>query len=233
MSLILNIDTTTNVCSVAVANKGKLIDVIETTDDKNHSHVLTVFIEKIFNKNKLNIQDLSAVAISEGPGSYTGLRIGTSVAKGICYANNIPLISIDTLQALAYNVKKTADYNNGLICPMIDARRLEVYFSIFDKKLVKLTKTESKIINNDSFNNELKNNKITFCGNGSQKCKEYIKSENAVFFNNVITSAKNMVELSYNKLINNEFVDVAYFTPFYLKSFIAIKSKKNLLYKPE
>jgi len=227
--MILNIDTTTNVCSVALSQNGKLIDLQETTDDRNHSQVLTVFIEQIIKRNKISAKNLLAVAISKGPGSYTGLRIGTSVAKGICYANEIPLISIDTLQSLAFGLKSNSNYNNHLICPMIDARRMEVYYSFFDNNLNKLTETESKIIDENSFNNNLEKQKIVFCGNGSHKLKEIIKSQNAYFVDNIITSAKNMVELSYKKFKAKDFVDVAYFSPFYLKSFIAIKSKKNLL----
>ena len=229
MSLILNIDTTTNICSVALSQYGKLVDLEETTDDRNHSEVLTLFIEKIFNDNKITAQDLSAVAISEGPGSYTGLRIGTSVAKGLCYANDIPLISVDTLQSLAFGAKDNINDNKNLICPMIDARRMEVYFSFFDNDLKKLTKTESIVIEDNTFVDKLKNGKIFFCGNGSSKCKDFINSDNAIFIDNILTSAKNMTELSYKKFINNNFEDVAYFTPFYLKSFVAIKSKKNLL----
>ncbi len=229
MSFILNIDTTTNVCSVALSQNGKLVDFKETADDRNHSQVLTVFIEQIFKENKITAKDLSAAAISEGPGSYTGLRIGTSVAKGICYANEIPLIAIDTLQSIAVGAKNKVNDNKILFCPMIDARRMEVYFSIFDNNLKKLSETESLVIDENSFSDKLQKNKIIFCGNGSQKCKELITSDNAVFVDNIITSAKNMIELSYKKFTNKNFVDVAYFTPFYLKSFIAIKSKKNLL----
>lgn len=229
MSFILNIETTTNVCSVSLSENGKLIGIKESDEKNNHSATLTIFITEVFKKNKISAKELAAVAISEGPGSYTGLRIGTSVAKGICYANNIPLISVDTLQALAFGTKTDIIDNNLLLCPMIDARRMEVYFSFFDNKINKITQTDSIELKEETFKDKLKNQKIIFSGNGANKFKEIINSDNAIFIDNILTSAKNMVELSYNKYINKKFVDVAYFTPFYLKSFIAIKSKKNLL----
>lgn len=229
MSFILNIETTTNVCSVSLSENGKLIGIKESDEKNNHSATLTIFITEVLKKNKISAKELAAVAISEGPGSYTGLRIGTSVAKGICYANNIPLISVDTLQALAFGTKTDIIDNNLLLCPMIDARRMEVYFSFFDNKINKITQTDSIELKEETFKDKLKNQKIIFSGNGANKFKEIINSDNAIFIDNILTSAKNMVELSYNKYINKKFVDVAYFTPFYLKSFIAIKSKKNLL----
>lgn len=229
MSFILNIETTTNVCSVSLSENGKLIGIKESDEKNNHSATLTIFITEVFKKNKISAKELAAVAISEGPGSYTGLRIGTSVAKGICYANNIPLISVDTLQALAFGTKTDIIDNNLLLCPMIDARRMEVYFSFFDNKINKITQTDSIELKEETFKDKLKNQKIIFSGNGANKFKEIINSDNAIFIDNILTSAKNMVELSYNKYINKKFVDVAYFTPFYLKNFIAIKSKKNLL----
>lgn len=229
MSFILNIETTTNVCSVSLSENGKLIGIKESDEKNNHSATLTIFITEVLKKNKISAKELAAVAISEGPGSYTGLRIGTSVAKGICYANNIPLISVDTLQALAFGTKTDIIDNNLLLCPMIDARRMEVYFSFFDNKINKITQTDSIELKEETFKDKLKNQKIIFSGNGANKFKEIINSDNAIFIDNILTSAKNMVELSYNKYINKKFVDVAYFTPFYLKNFIAIKSKKNLL----
>ena len=230
MAIILNIETATTVCSVALAKDGKLIAIEEQNGDYSHAENLTVFIENALQKAKFKLTAIDAIAVSKGPGSYTGLRIGVSVAKGLCYALDKPLIAIDTLQHLALSVSciETTTNENNLYCPMIDARRMEVYCAIFDKCNTTISATEAKIISENSFESLLKNNKIFFFGDGSSKCKSYFSnSKNACFIDSIVPSAKAMIslsELSYNKSI---FENVAYFEPYYLKDFVTIASKKN------
>jgi len=226
MTYILNIETATHICSVALSKDEQTIDIIESFEDKTHAELLTVFIEKILLKNNITAKDLSAVAISEGPGSYTGLRIGLSVAKGLCYGLRIPLISIPTLLAMA-NGAKDINPKTNILCPMIDARRMEVYTTIYNSKLNIVKDIEAKIIDHNSFNELLDKNKVLFFGTGSEKCKTEIQHKNANFINKTFVSAKHMSDLSYKKFCNNKFEDIAYFEPFYLKEFQAIKSTKK------
>ena len=233
MALILNIETSTSVCSIALAKDGKLIDYKEINDDKSHAKVLTVFIQEIFSKNNIEISKLDAVSVSKGPGSYTGLRIGISVAKGICYGQEIPLIAINTLQALAKNIftNTKTPILNTLAVPMIDARRMEVYSAIYNFENNELQETKAIVIDEHSFLEQLSKQKLIFFGNGAEKCKSTISHKNAIFVDNYFCSAKNMIQISENKFNNKKFEDLAYFKPFYLKSFIAIKSTKNILGK--
>ena len=231
MALILNIETATEVCSVNLAKDGKLILKKENTDGKTHASLLTVFIDEIFKETNYSISNIDAVAVSKGPGSYTGLRIGVSTAKGIAYAADIQLISVSTLQAMAIGISK--NYNNGenentLFCPMIDARRMEVYSSFYNINNEIVKGISADIIDANSYNDYLKTNKLVFFGNGAEKCKETITSEKAEFIDNIICSSKNMIELSEKAFKNNDFEDVAYFEPFYLKNFIATIPKKNI-----
>lgn len=226
MTYILNIETATHICSISLSKDGKTIDLVESFEDKTHAELLTVFIEKILIRNKISTSDLSAIAVSEGPGSYTGLRIGVSVAKGLCYGLKIPLISIPTLLAMAKGAKETLK-ENALLCPMIDARRMEVYTSIYDQKLNTVEDIHAKIINTDSFSDILDKQKVLFFGTGSEKCKSNIQHKNALFLDNSFISAKHMSSLSFNKFQNQDFEDVAYFEPFYLKEFHAIRSNKK------
>jgi len=229
MALILNIETSTNVCSAAISKNGEVIDLLENFDDRSHASLLTVFIEKLFKQNNLNYSHLDAVSISEGPGSYTGLRIGVSVAKGICYAQNKPLIAINTLKAMAMMAKETISDlpTNALLCPMIDARRMEVYSAVFDTNLNGIRKTIAEVIEENAYQTELQNNPIYFFGNGSSKCKEKITHNNAIFSNEIYPSAKYMARLSQTAFGSNDFKDAAYFEPFYLKDFVATTSKKK------
>ena len=231
MALILSIETSTKVCSIALHQKGNLIALKESHVPHSHSSLINTFIDEVLKEANLEMSALEAICISEGPGSYTGLRIGTSTAKGLCYALDIPLISVKTLQGMAYSMVENSEIvlEDTILCPMIDARRMEVYCAIFDKKGKFITPTEAKIIDEKSFNETLNHHKMLFFGDGSDKCKEIIKSENAIFMEDGFPTAKSFGKLAYEKFINEEFEDVAYFEPFYLKEFHTIPSKKNLL----
>ncbi len=226
MTYILNIETATHICSVALSENGKTIDLIESFEDKTHAELLTVFIEKILERNQLVSQNLSAICVSKGPGSYTGLRIGVSVAKGLCYGLGIPLISVSTLKAMAFGAKEIGGCD-GVLCPMIDARRMEVYTALYSSDINLLENVHAKIIDSDSFVDVLNNSNVFFFGTGSEKCKDSIQHPNAQFIDKTFISASNMSVLAFEKYTNNEFEDVAYFEPFYLKEFQAIKSTKK------
>ncbi len=188
----------------------------------SHAEKLHPFIEEVIRQSNISFSDLSAVAVSKGPGSYTGLRIGVSAAKGLCYTLDIPLISVDTLQVLASAAEADKD---SLIIPLLDARRMEVYGAVFNSDFEQIRETEAEIIDENSFADFLKNGKIYFLGDGAEKCKEVIKDKNAVFLKDYFPSSKNMVAFSTQKFRNSDFEDVAYFEPFYLKDFIAGKPK--------
>ena len=225
MSTILHIETSTKNCSVSIANCGELISLKEiNTGEYSHAEMLHPLINEALLESKLTIKDIEAIAVGKGPGSYTGLRIGVSAAKGLCFANDIPLISINSLEILAQSI--TID--SGLIIPMIDARRLEVYAAIYDKNHNAVRETKAEIIDSHSFLDELQNQKVYFLGDGAKKCKEIILHENAVFIENVFPSAKKMATISYHKFKNESTEDVAYFEPFYLKNFVATQEKKKI-----
>ena len=194
------------------------------TGEYSHAEMLHPLINEALLESKLTIKDIEAIAVGKGPGSYTGLRIGVSAAKWLCFANDIPLISINSLEILAQSI--TID--SGLIIPMIDARRLEVYAAIYDKNLNAVRETKAEIIDSHSFLDELQNQKVYFLGDGAKKCKEIILHENAVFIENVFPSAKKMATISYHKFKNESTEDVAYFEPFYLKNFVATQEKKKI-----
>lgn len=232
MPLILNIETATNVCSASLSENGKIIALKESFDERSHASALSVFIDQLFKYKNLKYKDLDAVSVSEGPGSYTGLRIGVSVAKGICYAQNKPLIAVNTLKAMtamALDQNKLELVNNSYFCPMIDARRMEAYTALFDKNLNEIKKIEAEVINEKSYSKLLETQSIYFFGNGSDKFKDTIKHPNSHFLKNVYASAKYMATLSGEAFEQKNFKDLAYFEPFYLKDFVAINSKKNLL----
>lgn len=229
MALILNLETSTPVCSVSLAKNGKVINLKESFEDKSHATLLTVFVEEILAKNKISVADLDAIAISQGPGSYTGLRIGVSVAKGLCYGANIPLIAIDTLKAMANMASDKLEGKNMLYCPMIDARRMEVYSELFDGELNPIRKVIAEIIDEKSYNELLLENEIAFFGDGAQKCQDSLTSKNALFIDDLYPSAKYMAKYSEEAYAIKNFKDVAYFEPFYLKDFVATTPKKKLL----
>ncbi len=219
MALILNIETATKNCSVSLSNEGKTM-VCKEIAEQNFSHAekLHLFIAEVLAENNLVFSDLSAVAVSQGPGSYTGLRIGVSSAKGFCYALNIPLIAVDTLQLLA----KQIQIEKGIILPMIDARRMEVFTAFYDKNFNQIRNVQAEIIDENSYA-EI-DETLHLVGDGTEKFKNTLTNDKFIFHSNVIyPSAKEMSALSYEKFQNHDFVDVAYFEPFYLKDFLIIK----------
>jgi len=219
---ILNIETATKNCSVALAKEGKTIICKEIAEEGySHAERLHVFIEEIIKEADITLQDVSAIAVSQGPGSYTGLRIGVSAAKGLCFALDISLISVDTLQVLA----SQAIVSSGLIIPMLDARRMEVYSAIFTPNYEKTREVQAEIITENSFEDLQKT--IYFVGDCAEKCKPVLTKENFIFLEEIkYPSAKEMSSLSYEKYKKNDTVDVAYFEPYYLKDFIMTVSKK-------
>lgn len=222
MAYILNIETATKNCSVALAKDGKTILCKEIAEEGySHAERLHVFIEEIIKEAGITFQDLSAIAVSQGPGSYTGLRIGVSAAKGLCYALGIHLIAVDTLQVLATQVK----VSNGLIIPMLDARRMEVYSAIFTPNFENKRAVQAEVITENSF--EDLEETLYFVGDCAEKCKQVLNKDNFFFLGDIkFPSAKEMSFLSFEKYQKNDFVDVAYFEPYYLKDFMMTVSKK-------
>ena len=216
MSCILHIETSTKVCSVALSENGSLIFHKEDTNGPNHAAVCGVFVDEALSFANSHAIPVDAVAVSAGPGSYTGLRIGVSTAKGLCYAIGCKLIAIDTLKIIATSLQQDIPAN-AIICPLIDARRMEVYTAMFDSNLNEISPAEAKIINETSFSDI--NYPIYFCGSGAEKCSTVIKNPNAQFFTSVQPTANMMVSLAENAYRNNQFEDVAYYEPFYLKEF--------------
>ncbi|WP_165044075.1 tRNA (adenosine(37)-N6)-threonylcarbamoyltransferase complex dimerization subunit type 1 TsaB [Dysgonomonas sp. ZJ709] len=230
MACILHIETATEVCSVAVSKDGELIFQREETKGPSHAVLLGAFVDEATKELRSKGLKLDAVAVSCGPGSYTGLRIGVSEAKGLCYGLNIPMIAIGTLRLMASAVAKKGLVDPAiLLCPMIDARRMEVYDALFDSQLMLIRDVEADIIDETSFIEILKDQRIAFFGNGSAKCKEAIQSPNAIFIENVYPSAIDMVDLAEDAFAKKEFVDSAYFEPFYLKEFVATIAKNKVL----
>ncbi|MFN7044011.1 MAG: tRNA (adenosine(37)-N6)-threonylcarbamoyltransferase complex dimerization subunit type 1 TsaB [Flavobacterium sp.] len=219
MSFILNLETATKNCSVALAKEGKTIACKEIAEQNfSHAEKLHVFIEELLTENQLKFSDLNAIAVSQGPGSYTGLRIGVSSAKGFCYALNIPMIAIDTLQLLA----KQIEIEEGVIIPMIDARRMEVFTAFYDKNHNQIRNTQAEIIDETSYQ-EITDT-IHLVGDGTEKFKNTLTEKKFVFHSDVIfPSATEMSQLSFDKYKKSDFVDVAYFEPYYLKDFVLSK----------
>ena len=223
MAYILNIETATKNCSVSLANDGKTIALKElNSDNYSHAEKLHEFIKQVVDEAGIELSELKAVAVSKGPGSYTGLRIGVSAAKGLCFALDIPLIAVNTLQALALSIS----VSDGYVVPLLDARRMEVYSSVFDSSNVSLREVKAEIISETSFSDYFKKQKIYLVGDGVEKCKGIITHKNVVFIDDKLPSSNEMSILSFEKYKKNDIEDVAYFEPFYLKEFIAIKSKK-------
>jgi tRNA threonylcarbamoyladenosine biosynthesis protein TsaB len=230
MALILNLETATTVCSVSLSKDGKLLGLKEQNGDYSHAENLTLFIEDVLKQADLKLSDIDAVAVSKGPGSYTGLRIGVSTAKGLCYSLDKPLIAINTLQHTALSVIANFRFKilnqKSLFCPMLDARRMEVYCAVFDLEGNEIKSTAAEIIDENSFSDLLKDHSIYFFGDGASKCKEALsKNANAFFIDEIVPSAKNMIVLSEMAFKHEQFEDVAYFEPFYLKDFVAGKKK--------
>ncbi|KAF2341629.1 tRNA (adenosine(37)-N6)-threonylcarbamoyltransferase complex dimerization subunit type 1 TsaB [Flavobacterium tistrianum] len=223
MSFILNIETATKNCSVSIAKDGQTIVCSELADEGySHAEKLHVFIEEVIAKAGISAQDLKAVAVSQGPGSYTGLRIGVSAAKGLCYALSIPLIAIDTMQTLA----SQAEVTDGKIIPMLDARRMEVYSAIFNSDLTLERAIKAEIIDENSFHEYT--DKLYFVGDCAEKCKTVLTKDNFVFLENIkYPSAQAMSKISFDKYQKSDTVDVAYFEPYYLKDFMIAPPKKQ------
>ncbi len=222
---ILNIETATTNCSVSLSQDGETI-VLKEDYDKNYSHAerLHIYIDEVLKEAKMSSRNIEAIAVSKGPGSYTGLRIGVSAAKGLCYALDKPLISVSTLEALAHQV--TCD--EGVIISMLDARRMEVYSAVFDADYNQIRETEAQILDESSFKDYLEAGNVYFIGNGVEKAKTLIKHPNAIFIDGKLPSANEMSLLAYNKYKINDTEDVAYFEPYYLKDFVALKPKPKL-----
>ena len=224
MTFILNIETSTKNCSVSLAKNGEVIAIKELNNGNySHAEVLHPFISDVLKETSISPKEIDAIAVSKGPGSYTGLRIGVSAAKGFSFSLHKPLISIDTLTSLSHSIS----INEGLIVPMLDARRMEVYSAIFNSKKEQIRAIKAEIIDTTSFLDYLQTNIMYFLGDGAQKCKELISHKNAVFVDDTFPSAREMAKLSFHKYKLNDVEDVAYFEPFYLKDFIVIPEKKK------
>ena len=232
--MILCLETATQVCSVALCDSTGVILTKESNQNKSHASYLTLFIEELLLKAKIRPEELEAVAVSKGPGSYTGLRIGVSVAKGIAYGASIPLIAIDTTRSMfngivsAANLKYETD-NTSLFCPMIDAKRMEVYYSLFDAQGSVIKGISAEIINEKSFSEIPESVKMVFFGDGSKKCYNKSGHKNSVYVKDFIISAAYMHKTVLEEYDAGHFEDVAYFEPFYLKDFITTIQRKNIL----
>ena len=223
MALILSLETSTTVCSVALHNNGKLIASAEMHKEQSHASKLAVLIDQVIKLADTPMSAIQAIAVSEGPGSYTGLRIGVSTAKGLCFALGIPLLSVGTLSLLAMQIQLKAILDNAWLCPMIDARRMEVYCQMFDDEMNVLQPIEAKVIDEESFKDSLSSHKIIFFGDGAAKCKTVITHANAFFISDIVPSAKELGFLASEKFLKNEFENLVSFEPFYLKEFLIKK----------
>ena len=223
MTMILNLETATTNCSVSIARNGEIISLREdNSPNYSHSEQLHIFIEEALKGASLTFKDISAVAVSKGPGSYTGLRIGVSAAKGLCFSLDLPLISVSTLESLAM---QGHEKNYDFIIPVLDARRMEVYSAIFDAQGNRLRETKAEIINKDSFLEYAQKGSVLLIGDGAEKCRELLEHPNFSFLT-ALPTAKEMGELSYKKFKANDFENVAYFEPYYLKDFM-LPTKKS------
>jgi tRNA threonylcarbamoyladenosine biosynthesis protein TsaB len=232
MAKILNIETSTRVCSVSLSVDGKVVKIKESRVKNSHAEQVTLFTEEVVKKAGMQLTDIDAVAVSKGPGSYTGLRIGVSTAKGLCFAIDKPLISIGTLDAMAWGLVNALENKKQLVnaylyCPMIDARRMEVYDAVYRSDLSKLKEVSATILEEDTYSGFLETHPMIFGGDGAEKAKGLLfkRYPKAYFLDGFEPSSMYMAELAEKKYDNNDFEDVAYFEPFYLKDFIAGISK--------
>lgn len=235
MALILSIETGTDICSVALANDGELMALRESDEGRDHAKKVALFVDELLRETGVQPSDLDAIAVGKGPGSYTGLRIGVSFAKGMCYALDIPLIAIGSLDALTEVACE--DYDAGILdieeeewakaklCPLVDARRMEVYAEVFDNEGKALTDVVAEVVTEDSFK-EWRKDKFVIFGNGAKKCTELLSD---AIFVDIAPSARGIVRLAEESFKAQKFEDLAYFEPFYLKEFLVIPSKKKLL----
>lgn len=229
MACILNIETSTDVCSVAVSENGTCIFKEEDHSGPNHAVKLGVFVDEALSFTDNHAIPFDAVAVSSGPGSYTGLRIGTSMAKGVCYARDLKLLAVPTLEVLCVPVLLRHELpDDALLCPMIDARRMEVYAAVFDRALRPVRATMADVVDQTTYKEFLDEHPVYFFGNGAAKCMEAIAHPNAHLIEGIEPLAKNMFPLAEKRFLREEFEDVAYFVPNYLKDFVALKPKKLL-----
>ena len=236
MALILSIETGTDICSVALANDGELMALRESDEGRDHAKKVALFVDELLRETGVQPADLDAIAVGKGPGSYTGLRIGVSFAKGMCYALNIPLIAVGSLDALSEVAREDYDagildiedeeWSKGYLCPMVDARRMEVYAQIFDNSCNSLSDVVAEVVTEESFKQWRDKGKLIIFGNGAQKCAEVLSDAICV---GVSPSARGIVRLAEEAFKNEKFENLAYFEPFYLKEFLVIPSKKKLL----
>lgn len=226
MALILSIETATSACSVALHRRGVLIGKSELFVEKSHSGMLTEMINQLLQNVSCTVSDLQAIAVSKGPGSYTGLRIGLATAKGLCFGLNVPLIGINTLEGLLQQVRGN-HHQMQYFCPMLDARRMEVYCMIANQEGQVVRETSAVIVDKDSFGSYLEGAGILFFGNGAAKCREVIQHAKAFFLDEVNASAAGIGELAYQRYAQGQFEDLAYFEPYYLKEFRTIEPTKK------
>lgn len=229
MSCILLLETATKVCSVAIAENTRILVTRESFSANSHSSVITSYISEVMQLSGKSRADIDAICISMGPGSYTGLRIGTSTAKGLCYAWEKPLLAVNTLQSMVYSFlekQPDLDLSHTLLCPMIDARRMEVYNALFDSVGNYIRDTAAEVIDENSFAEIMKDSKVIFFGDGATKCKNLLRNNNAIFIDDFLNSAAGMNIPAFRKLERKQFEDTAYFEPYYLKDFLATKPRK-------
>lgn len=227
MAFILCIETATEVCSVALFNNNELLVLNEINEGNMHASALTGLIEKTLKEAELTFNQLDAICVSKGPGSYTGLRVGVSTAKGLCFGLNIPLLAVNTLQSMAGVYMHQNPNNAQAICAVIDARRMEVYAAIYNSNLEEINPTQAIVIEEYSFEEQLNQGQIIFIGNGAAKCKSTITHANAVFVEEITCSALGLGKPAYQMFLENKFEDTAYFEPFYLKDFVGTIPKSK------
>ena len=235
MSCFLCIDTATAVCSVVLIQNDKVLSIKESIEEKAHASYLGIFIEQVLKEAAISVNQIDAIAVSKGPGSYTGLRIGVSTAKGLCYGADLPLISVETLQIMSNGMCREALKNFGtdfsadsaIYCPMIDPRRMEVYTALFDFNNQRINETSAMIVRENSFDSVLLKAQVVFAGNGADKCRPLLKHKNALFLNNFKHSALYMKEIVQQAYRGGNFENLAYFEPYYLKDFVVTTPKRK------
>ena len=234
MSLILCIETGTDICSVGVARDGELVSLRESDEGRDHAKKVGVFVDELLRETGISPDELDAVAVGMGPGSYTGLRIGVSFAKGLCYGLGIPLVAVGSLDAMAAvaiedndaGILDVDNWENAVMCPMVDARRMEVYTRLFDAKGNALSDVTAEVVTEQTFADVRRERQLVMFGNGAAKCREVLHDATYI---NITPSARGLARLAEQRLSAGQIEDIAYFEPFYLKDFIVIPSKKKLL----
>lgn len=234
MSLILCIETGTDICSVGLSRDGELISLRESDEGRDHARNVALFVDELLRENDIAAEELSAVAVGMGPGSYTGLRIGVSFAKGLCYGLQIPLVAVGSLDSMVQVAREDHEagiidvdnWSDAVLCPMVDARRMEVYTQMFDTQGQPLNEVKAEIVTEESFKEWRNERQLVIFGNGAAKCREVLSDATYI---NVTPSARGLAALAHQRLEAGQTEDIAYFEPFYLKDFIIIPSKKKLL----